>query len=87
MEADDDVENALGVSLIEGFAWGEERDKAALRDAMPLLGPVTREIASTWEGDLEETPGRRPKKKRAKRPSRRTEDRASKRPRLPPRGR
>ena len=50
---DDYVENALGVSLVEWFAWGSEREKQGLRDAMPLHGPATRGIVDAWRDDLD----------------------------------
>ncbi len=66
LEADDFVENALGVSVIEWFAWGDQQHSAALRDAWSLLGSKTREIAKSWEAD----PNRKPSPVRPKRPKR-----------------
>ena len=73
MEGDDFVTNALGVSLIEWFAWGNENEKAALRDAMPWFGPELRAIAAARAHDL--AAPAHPARKRArepKRPGRRT---------------
>lgn len=43
-EGDDDVENAVGVSLIEWFAWGDEGERAALIAAQDWHGPATRNM-------------------------------------------
>ena len=45
---DEDVENAIGVSLIETFAWGNQHQRAALLEARPMFGPATRAIAAAW---------------------------------------
>lgn len=73
MEGDDFVTNALGVSLIEWFAWGNENEKAALREAIPRFGPELRAIAAAWADDLATTAQPAHKRKRqTKRPGRRT---------------
>lgn len=72
MEGDDFVTNALGVSLIESFAWGDENQKAALREAMPRFGPEPQSIAARWANDLragEHPP--RSAKRRSRRPTQR----------------
>lgn len=38
--ADQGVDNAVHVSLIEWFAWGDEDEQAALSEAEPLQGPA-----------------------------------------------
>jgi hypothetical protein len=51
-EADDYVQNALDVSLVEYFAWGSDDEKAALRDATPLFSPAMMRIVGKWQADL-----------------------------------
>jgi hypothetical protein len=46
------VENAVRVSLIEWFAWGDEHEPAVLRDARPLQGPAL----VSHRGVMEEVP-------------------------------
>jgi hypothetical protein len=47
-EGDQAVENAVHVSLIEWFAWGEEREQAALVNAGALQGPKTKAIRAYY---------------------------------------
>ncbi len=50
---DQAVENAVHVSLIEWFAWGDEDEKAALLAASGLHGPATRRIVAFYSSDLQ----------------------------------
>ena len=47
-EGDQAVENAVWVSLIEWFAWGSTKEKAALVDAGDLQGPQTKAITAHY---------------------------------------
>ena len=47
-EGDHAVENAVWVSLIEWFAWGSKKEKAALVDAGDLQGPQTKAISAHY---------------------------------------
>lgn len=44
IKGDQYVENAVGVSLIEWFAWGSKEEQQVLLDAAPLQGSHTRAI-------------------------------------------
>jgi hypothetical protein len=45
---DPDVENAVWVSLIESFAWGDDEEKSALVTAGPRQGPKTKAIRAYY---------------------------------------
>lgn len=45
---DDSVQNAIGVSLIEWFAWGDDRERATLIAAKPLMSSVVRAITDEF---------------------------------------
>jgi hypothetical protein len=45
---DDYVKEAVHSSLIEYFAWGNESEQAALRNAEPLQGPATKAIVVAY---------------------------------------
>jgi hypothetical protein len=45
---DDGVQNAVHVSLIEWFAWGDDAEQAALAEAAPLQGPATRAMVEAY---------------------------------------
>jgi hypothetical protein len=47
-EGDDRVQNAVGVSLIEWFAWGDDRERRTLVDARPLMSTAVRAIADEF---------------------------------------
>jgi hypothetical protein len=47
-EGDQAVENAVWVSLIEWFAWGDDDERAALVEAGPLQGPKTKAIRAHY---------------------------------------
>jgi hypothetical protein len=42
------VENAVGVSLIEWFAWGDDRQRATLVAAKPLMSTAVRDVADEF---------------------------------------
>jgi hypothetical protein len=44
VRGDSGVQNAIGVSLIEWFAWGDDRERATLVAAKPLMSSVVRAI-------------------------------------------
>ena len=46
---DEYVQDAVSASLIEYFAWGNEDEQAALRDAEPLQGPATTSMVAAYE--------------------------------------
>ena len=46
------VEDAIGTSLIEWFAWGSASERRALRRAMRLHGPATSRIVDHYRADL-----------------------------------
>ena len=48
MHGDDRVQNAIGVSLIEWFAWGSPEQQEMLREAKPLMSAAIRSVASTF---------------------------------------
>jgi hypothetical protein len=41
-QGDNQVQNAIGVSLIEWFAWGNDRERALIVDAKPLMSSTVR---------------------------------------------
>jgi hypothetical protein len=45
---DDAVQNAIGVSLIEWFAWGNDRERATLIAAKPLMSSLVRAITDEF---------------------------------------
>ena len=45
---DDAVQNAIGVSLIEWFAWGNDRERATLVAAKPLMSGLVRAISDEF---------------------------------------
>lgn len=47
-QGDQAVENAIWVSLIEWFAWGDEEENAALVEAGPLQGPKTKAVRAYY---------------------------------------
>jgi hypothetical protein len=47
-QGDEEVENAVWVSLIEWFAWGDDEEKAALVEAGRLQGPQTKAIRAYY---------------------------------------
>jgi hypothetical protein len=51
-EGDEDVKNAVHVSLIEWFAWGDEQESRALRNSVSALRPATRAMAAHFFRDL-----------------------------------
>ena len=55
-EGEQAVENAVWVSLIEWFAWGDDDEKAALVEAGPLQGPKTKAIRAYYLLPDEEPP-------------------------------
>lgn len=42
------VENAVGVSLVEWFAWGNDRERSMLIEAMPLMSGRVRAVADEF---------------------------------------
>ncbi len=48
---DDAVQNAIGVSLIEWFAWGNDRERATLVAAKPLMSGLVRVISDEFLRD------------------------------------
>lgn len=42
------VRNATGVSLIEWFAWGNERERRLLMDAKPLMSTAVQAVADQF---------------------------------------
>jgi hypothetical protein len=55
-DGDQAVENAVWVSLIEWFAWGDDDEKAALVETGPLQGPKTKAIRACYLLPDEERP-------------------------------
>jgi hypothetical protein len=47
-DGDQAVENAVHVSLIEWFAWGDDSEKEALLNAGRLQGPMTKAIRAAY---------------------------------------
>lgn len=45
---DDAVQNAIGVSLIEWFAWGNARERVTLIAAKPLMSSLVRAITDEF---------------------------------------
>ena len=45
---DDAVQNAIGVSLIEWFAWGDDRERTILVAAKPLMSSAARAITDEF---------------------------------------
>jgi hypothetical protein len=45
---DDLVQNAIAVSLVEWFAWGESSERTMLVDAKSLMSPTVQSIADDF---------------------------------------
>lgn len=45
---DEGVQNAVHVSLVEWFAWGDDAEQAALAEAARLQGPATRAMVEAY---------------------------------------
>ena len=45
---DDSVQNAIGVSLIEWFAWGSDQERRVLISAKPQMSRLVRSIADEF---------------------------------------